>query len=62
MLAVSLVGTVSCEKFLTVEPQDTIMAENYYVSRDAIRANTAVLYSPRYGLISIPTSCSMQET
>lgn len=47
MLAVSLVGTVSCEKFLTVEPQDTIMAENYYVSRDAIRANTAVLYSSK---------------
>ena len=47
MLALSLVGTVSCEKFLTVEPQDTIMAENYYVSRDAIRANTAVLYSSK---------------
>ena len=37
----------SCEAFLTVEPQDTIMAENYYVSKSAIRANTAVLYSSK---------------
>ena len=47
ILSASVLASVSCEKFLTVEPQDTIMAENYYVSRDAIRANTAVLYSSK---------------
>lgn len=46
-LLASTVLWTSCETFLTVEPQDTIMAENYYVSREAVRANTAVLYSSK---------------
>ncbi len=45
ILAVALLSGTSCQKWLTTEPQDTLMAENYYNSRNAIRSNTAVLYA-----------------
>ena len=35
---------ISCDDFLTVNPQDTTGAENYYTSPEALRANTAMLY------------------
>jgi hypothetical protein len=34
-----------CDDFLTVDPQDSIVAENYYTSETAVRQNTASLYS-----------------
>lgn len=34
----------SCEDFLTVTPQDSIVAENYYKDEKALSANTASLY------------------
>ncbi len=34
----------SCEDFLTVDPVDSTSKELYYVSADAVRANTATLY------------------
>ena len=34
----------SCEDFLTVTPQDSLVADNYYTSETALRANTASLY------------------
>ncbi len=37
--------TASCSKWLTMEPQDTLMADNYYNTKAAIRSNTAVLYA-----------------
>ena len=33
-----------CENFLTVDPQDSLVKENYYNSPEAVRANTASLY------------------
>ena len=37
--------TMGCEQFLTVNPQDSLVKENYYTSSEAVRANTATLYS-----------------
>lgn len=37
----------ACEEFLDVQPQDAIVAENYYTSESAIRQNTASLYSAK---------------
>lgn len=45
--ALSLLGVVSCEKFLTVVPEDTLAAGNYYTSKEAVRANTIVLYASK---------------
>ncbi|MWN76725.1 RagB/SusD family nutrient uptake outer membrane protein [Labilibaculum sp. A4] len=33
-----------CDDFLTVVPQDSLVAENYYTSESNVRANTASLY------------------
>lgn len=35
----------SCEDFLTVDPQDKLVIENYYTSAEMIRSNTRALYS-----------------
>lgn len=43
-MSVALLAT-SCEDFLTVNPQDSLVKENYYTSAEAVRANTATLYS-----------------
>lgn len=45
LTAAALLSAASCEKFLTVTPQDTIMSETFYVSKEAIRSNTAILYT-----------------
>ncbi len=37
----------SCESFLTLTPEDSLAAENFYINKAAIRANTAVLYSSK---------------
>lgn len=37
----------SCGKFLTITPEDSLTAENYYTSKEAIRQNTAVLYASK---------------
>ncbi|MEN6618833.1 MAG: RagB/SusD family nutrient uptake outer membrane protein [Rikenellaceae bacterium] len=44
MLIMSVVLFSSCEDFLTVTPQDSLVADNYYTSETALRANTASLY------------------
>lgn len=36
--------SMGCEQFLTVNPQDSLVKENYYNSAEAVRANTATLY------------------
>jgi len=46
-IAAAAFATVSCDDFLTKVPEDSLAAENYYVSKDAIRANTAVLYAEK---------------
>lgn len=38
-------ATAGCEQFLTVNPQDSLVKENYYTSAEAVRANTASLYA-----------------
>ncbi|MCI1640345.1 MAG: RagB/SusD family nutrient uptake outer membrane protein [Bacteroidales bacterium] len=45
LIAAAVLSAVSCDNFLTVTPKDSLAADNYYVSKDAIRANTAVLYA-----------------
>lgn len=35
----------ACNDFLSVDPEDKLVTENYYTSADMIRANTAALYS-----------------
>lgn len=44
-LSFILLGTMSCDSFLTVVPQDEQVLETYYTSADAVNANTASLYS-----------------
>ncbi len=39
-----LFGSVSCNDFLTVDPEDSLTTGNYYNSEERIRANTATLY------------------
>lgn len=43
-LSVASFFMTGCEDFLTVDPQDALVAENYYTSEDNIRANTASMY------------------
>lgn len=43
--AISLLVLTSCEAFLTVIPEDSRVADNYYTSEEALRSNTASLYS-----------------
>jgi hypothetical protein len=45
--AALLVGMSSCDDFLTVDPQDSLVKENYYTSASMVRANTAALYSAK---------------
>ncbi len=46
LLAVALLGSMSsCEDFLTVEPVDKLVQDNYYTDASRIRANTLSLYS-----------------
>jgi hypothetical protein len=40
-----LLATVSCDDFLTVIPEDQQVSETYYVSEEAVNANTASLYN-----------------
>ncbi len=40
-----LLGTSSCDNFLTVVPEDEQVLETYYTDEDAINANTASIYS-----------------
>jgi len=50
ILATLVLTLTSCEDFLTVTPQDSIVADNYYTSVERLRANTASLYgAPWYG-------------
>lgn len=46
IIYVFILGIVlgGCQKFLTVVPQDSLVAENYYTSAENVRANTASLY------------------
>lgn len=39
-----LFGTISCDDFLSVVPQDKLTTDNYYNSEKKIRANTSTLY------------------
>jgi hypothetical protein len=43
-LALLIISASACEDYLTVDPQDSLVAENYYTSEENIRANTASLY------------------
>lgn len=43
--AALLGGMTSCDDFLTVEPVDKLVADNYYTSRDMVRSETLSLYS-----------------
>lgn len=44
-IVVAALMTTSCDDYLTVDPQDSLVKENFYTSGTAIRANTASLYS-----------------
>lgn len=44
-LTSAVLSAVSCDKWLTVEPKDTLMSDNYYNSKASVRSNTAVLYA-----------------
>lgn len=39
-----MLGTTSCEDFLTITPEDSMTVDNYYNSEARVRANTASLY------------------
>lgn len=43
-LSVFVLFMSGCEDYLTVDPADSLVIENYYTSEDNIRANTASLY------------------
>ncbi|MCD8207128.1 MAG: RagB/SusD family nutrient uptake outer membrane protein [Bacteroidales bacterium] len=45
ILSLMAICAVSCDKFLTITPEDSLMAENYYTSASAVRASTSVLYA-----------------
>jgi hypothetical protein len=48
ILALALAGTLtSCNDFLTVNPSDKLVQDNYYFSADMVRANTLTLYSSK---------------
>ncbi len=40
----ALLMSPSCEDFLTVDPMDKLVVENFYNSEESVRANTASLY------------------
>ena len=42
--AAVLLGAASCDDFLTVDPEDSLVRDNYYTSADMVRANTRSLY------------------
>lgn len=42
--AAVLFGATSCNDFLTVDPEDSLVRDNYYTSADMVRANTRSLY------------------
>ena len=44
ILSIITASAISCEDFLTVDPQDSLVAENYYTDESRVRANTASLY------------------
>ena len=44
LLSSVLLGTTSCEDFLTIVPEDEIVLETYYLDENAVNANTASLY------------------
>ena len=39
-----MTGISACDDFLTVDPQDSLVSDNYYTSEARVRANTASLY------------------
>ena len=39
-----LMGATSCDNFLTVDPQDSLVSDNYYTSAEMVRASTRSLY------------------
>lgn len=41
----ALLMLTGCDDFLTVQPEDKLVADNYYTSAEMVRANTAALYS-----------------
>lgn len=43
--AAALLLLSGCNDFLTVEPEDKLVTDNYYTSAEMIRSNTAALYS-----------------
>lgn len=43
-LSVAVYIATGCQEFLTVDPQDALVAENYYKNEKSVRANTASLY------------------
>ena len=43
-LSVAVLAMAGCQEFLTVNPQDSLVAENYYTTEANIRANSASLY------------------
>ncbi|MCF0220511.1 MAG: RagB/SusD family nutrient uptake outer membrane protein [Muribaculaceae bacterium] len=47
-LALALVGsTASCNGFLTIEPQDKLVQDNFFTSVEMVRSNTLTLYASR---------------
>lgn len=44
LLGFTLTG---CDDFLEVTPEDKLIQDNYYTSREAIRDNTKALYSAK---------------
>lgn len=44
-ITIILLTLSSCENFLTVVPDDSRVADNFYTSEEALRSNTASLYS-----------------
>ena len=47
LVSISAILVTSCQDFLTIVPEDRVAAENYYVSEQAVRQNTASLYASR---------------
>ena len=47
-LALVLSSTfASCNNFLTVEPQDKLVQDNFFTSAEMVRSNTLTLYAAR---------------
>jgi len=45
VVIIAALATAGCDDFLTVDPQDAIVADNYYITEERVRQNTASLYS-----------------